>query len=369
MTQLSLQNVSKSFGKTSVIRGLDLDVVSGEFIVLVGPSGCGKSTVLRMIAGLEDLTAGEVRLNGRVVNSLSPKERGVAMVFQNYALYPHMSVRQNISFGLKLSKMAAQEIDLRVSEAARTLNLSDYLDKKPGQLSGGQKQRVAMGRAMVRRPQLFLFDEPLSNLDAALRVRMRAEIAQLHKRLGCTTVYVTHDQVEAMTLADRIAVVNGGKIEQLGAPLDLYNAPETKFVASFLGMPPMNFLPSAMIPVRQSPHGAVEVGFRAEDSLLAHDERLKEASAQSGVGTGLINIPGGAVKLVEPLGGISHIHVQLSGGAEVVAETRMKVLPKIGDVVDILVDGSKLHFFDASGKTLSPSGDRQPRRPSTTAES
>ena len=344
MAQLSLRNVSKNFGKTQVIRSLDLDVTPGEFIVLVGPSGCGKSTVLRMIAGLEDLTSGQVLLDGRVVNTLSPKERGVAMVFQNYALYPHMTVKQNISFGLKLSNMPADEVMKRVTDAAKTLNLTEYLDKKPGQLSGGQKQRVAMGRAMVRRPSLFVFDEPLSNLDAALRVRMRAEIAQLHKRLGCTTVYVTHDQVEAMTLADRIAVVNGGKIEQLGAPLELYNSPSTRFVASFLGMPPMNFLPVSMIPAQRIAHGAVEVGFRAEDTRLADDPEAKNANR--------IDLKGGVVKLVEPLGGMSHIHLDIPGASDVVVETRRTDLPKIGDLADVVIDGSRLYFFDAKEQAI-----------------
>ena len=358
MAQLQLTDVTKLFGKTRVIEGLHLTVKSGEFVVLVGPSGCGKSTILRMIAGLEDLSSGSIKMDGNIINNLSPKERGVAMVFQNYALYPHMTVRDNISFGLKLASMPKDEIKERVFDAAKTLNLTDYLDKKPGQLSGGQKQRVAMGRAMVRRPKLFLFDEPLSNLDAALRVRMRAEIAQLHKGLDCTTIYVTHDQVEAMTLADRIAVVNGGKIEQFGTPMELYNAPQTKFVASFLGMPPMNFLPVKMIQSQLVPSAAVTVGFRAEDTQVVNSRSSSVEVPSNEIRTKVrdVPLPPGSVKMVELLGGLSHIHVRLSDDQDVVVETRSaltpELIPRIGDVIELTADASRLFFFDADGRTI-----------------
>ncbi len=240
MASLLLENVYKRFGDNEVVRDVNLDIEDGDFVVLVGPSGCGKSTTLRMIAGLEDISAGTLRIGENVVNDLSPRDRDVAMVFQSYALYPHMTVRDNISFGLKLRKMPKSEIDARVDDAARILGLDDLLDRKPKQLSGGQRQRVAMGRAIVRQPAVFLFDEPLSNLDAKLRVQMRAEIAQLHQRLGTTTVYVTHDQVEAMTLAKHIVVMNKGVVQQVGAPLELYRDPANTFVAGFIGSPSMN---------------------------------------------------------------------------------------------------------------------------------
>ena len=237
MADVALSGIRKSFGATEVLKGVDLTIADGEFVVFVGPSGCGKSTLLRVIAGLEEADAGEVSIGGRVVNALSPSDRGIAMVFQSYALYPHMSVRQNMAFGLTLAKTDKAEIERRVTAAAQTLNIVDYLDRKPKALSGGQRQRVAIGRAIVREPEVFLFDEPLSNLDAALRVRMRYEFASLHERLKTTMVYVTHDQVEAMTLADRIVVLNGGVIVQVGAPMELYEHPRTRFVAEFIGSP------------------------------------------------------------------------------------------------------------------------------------
>ncbi|HMA31358.1 MAG TPA: sn-glycerol-3-phosphate ABC transporter ATP-binding protein UgpC, partial [Casimicrobiaceae bacterium] len=243
MAAVTITAVRKWFGSTQVIRGVDIEIADGEFCVLVGPSGCGKSTLLRMIAGLEEITEGEVATGGKVVNRILPKERDIAMVFQNYALYPHMTVRDNMSFSLKLAKRGRDDIEKRVARAAEILALSSYLDRYPRQLSGGQRQRVAMGRAIVRDPQVFLFDEPLSNLDAKLRVAMRAEISKLHRRLGATIIYVTHDQVEAMTLADRIAVLRAGAVEQVGTPSELYGAPANLFVARFLGTPEMNTLP------------------------------------------------------------------------------------------------------------------------------
>ncbi|MGB2491009.1 MAG: ABC transporter ATP-binding protein, partial [Candidatus Puniceispirillaceae bacterium] len=243
MTSLQLRNIEKSFNKQNVIHGVDLDINDGEFIVFVGPSGCGKSTLLRMIAGLEDISAGELKIGNDIVNDVVPAERGVAMVFQSYALYPHMSVFENMAFGLKQARTPKDEIDRLVRAAADSLQITDYLDRLPKHLSGGQRQRVAIGRAIVRDPRVFLFDEPLSNLDAALRVQTRIEIANLHKRLSATMIYVTHDQVEAMTLADRIVVLNSGRIEQVGTPLELYNAPANRFVAEFIGSPKMNILP------------------------------------------------------------------------------------------------------------------------------
>jgi multiple sugar transport system ATP-binding protein len=243
MAQVSLRKVVKRFDDTEAVRGIDLDIADKEFVVLVGPSGCGKSTTLRMIAGLEDISDGEIAVDGEVVNDVPPKDRDMAMVFQNYALYPHMTVYENMSFGLRLKHYPKDEIARRVAEAARILDIADLLDRKPRQLSGGQRQRVAMGRAIVRNPKVFLFDEPLSNLDAKLRVQMRTEIKRVHQKVRTTTVYVTHDQVEAMTLADRVVVMHRGKIEQIGAPNDLYHAPLTRFVAGFIGSPAMNFIP------------------------------------------------------------------------------------------------------------------------------
>src|SRR4051794_32590038 len=243
MASVSIRDVRKAFGSTQVLHGVSIEIADGEFTVLVGPSGCGKSTLLRMIAGLEEITEGEIAIGGRVVNRVQPKERDIAMVFQNYALYPHMTVRDNMSFALKLAKRTAGDIEQRVARAAEILGLDPYLDRYPRQLSGGQRQRVAMGRAIVRNPQVFLFDEPLSNLDAKLRVQMRTEIKELHQRLKTTSIYVTHDQIEAMTMADKIVVLKDGIVEQIGSPLELYDRPANTFVAGFIGSPAMNFLP------------------------------------------------------------------------------------------------------------------------------
>lgn len=243
MADVNLRKVVKRYDAVEAVRGIDLDIKDHEFVVLVGPSGCGKSTTLRMIAGLEEISGGEIIIDGTVVNDVPPKDRDIAMVFQNYALYPHMTVAENMSFGLKLKRFPREEIKKRVTEAARILDIGELLDRRPKALSGGQRQRVAMGRAIVRNPKVFLFDEPLSNLDAKLRVQMRTEIKRVHQKVPVTTVYVTHDQVEAMTLADRVVVMNGGRIEQVGAPQDLYHTPKTQFVAGFIGSPAMNFLP------------------------------------------------------------------------------------------------------------------------------
>ena len=252
MADVRLPGVKKRVGAVEVLKGVDLEIADGEFVVFVGPSGCGKSTLLRTIAGLEEITEGEIAIGGRRVNDLSPSDRGIAMVFQSYALYPHMTVRENMAFGLKLAKTDKAEIDRRVTAAAETLNITDYLDRKPKALSGGQRQRVAIGRAIVREPQVFLFDEPLSNLDAALRVRMRYEFASLHERLKTTMIYVTHDQIEAMTLADRIVVLSAGRIEQVGAPMELYEHPKNLFVAEFIGSPKMNLIAAQVTQARRA---------------------------------------------------------------------------------------------------------------------
>src|SRR5881275_1669655 len=271
MAQVALRNIVKTFDRTPAVQGIDLDISDREFIVLVGPSGCGKSTTLRMIAGLEEATSGEIYIGDQLVNDVPPKDRDIAMVFQNYALYPHMTVYENMSFGLRLKKFPKPEIKERVEAAARILDITDLLARRPKQLSGGQRQRVAMGRAIVRNPKVFLFDEPLSNLDAKLRVQMRTEIKKVHQKVTTTTVYVTHDQVEAMTLADRVVVMNQGRIEQIGAPNDLYHHPETRFVAGFIGSPAMNF-----IPCRLAQNGAgLQVRLSDTISFAVPEERVQ----------------------------------------------------------------------------------------------
>jgi ABC-type sugar transport system ATPase subunit len=335
MADVELSKVRKSFGEATVLHELSLSIRSGEFMALVGSSGCGKSTLLRLVAGLDEPTAGEIRIGGRSVNGVGAKDRGVAMVFQNYALYPHMSVRENMAFALKLARAPAAEIEERTREAARMLSLEEHLDKKPGQLSGGQKQRVAMGRAMMRRPGVFLFDEPLSNLDAQLRVRMRAEISRLHRRLKSTVIYVTHDQVEAMTLADRIAVLRAGRIEQVGAPLEIYHDPRTRFVASFIGTPAMNFLPAAELPGASAPKDAAEIGVRPDRLSLKP-------------GAGLLRVGGGTVVLVETLGATALIHLQ-SGERELVVEARADDAPALDAAAEAWAAPDALFFFGADG--------------------
>ncbi len=292
MAGVSFRDVRKSYGSMEVIHGVTTDVADGEFVVIVGPSGCGKSTLLRMVAGLEGITSGEISIGDRVVNRLEPKDRDIAMVFQNYALYPHMSVRQNMAYGLKIRRMSASEIEARVKRAAEILELGPFLDRKPRALSGGQRQRVAMGRAIVREPAVFLFDEPLSNLDAKLRVQMRVELRALHRRLGTTSLYVTHDQVEAMTLAHRMIVMNAGRAEQIGAPNDVYAKPATTFVAGFIGSPPMN-----LMPMMQNGRELL-LGVRPE-----HLEPCAPAEANFTV----------EVDLIEPLGADTLAHGHLEG--------------------------------------------------------
>jgi multiple sugar transport system ATP-binding protein len=350
LASVSIQQVRKSFGETPVIHGVDVDIENGEFCVLVGPSGCGKSTLLRMIAGLEEISGGQIRIGDRVVNDLPPKERDIAMVFQNYALYPHMKVRENMAFALMLARQSQSDIDKRVNQAASILGLEPYLDRYPRQLSGGQRQRVAMGRAIVRDPQVFLFDEPLSNLDAKLRVQMRTEIKALHQRLKTTSIYVTHDQIEAMTMADRIVVMRDGIVEQIGTPLQLYDHPTNVFVAGFIGSPAMNMLrgtwsngavlvDGARVPVRRALKAtegqAVLLGSRPEH-LTPSD------------GSPLV----ARVEVIEPTGADTLLMCTLaSTPITVVLRERMALSP--GDTIRLAPQFDALHVFDAeSGRSL-----------------
>jgi multiple sugar transport system ATP-binding protein len=332
MAHISLKNVRKAFGESVIIPDASLDINKGEFVVFVGPSGCGKSTLLRMIAGLEDTTSGQIIIDGRDVSDVGPSERGLAMVFQSYALYPHMNVRKNIGFPLQMAKLPQSEIDEKVSRAAATLNLTDYLDRKPGQLSGGQRQRVAIGRAIVRNPKAFLFDEPLSNLDAALRVNMRIFIMQLHKDLGSTSIYVTHDQVEAMTMADRIVVLNRGNIEQVGSPLELYNSPNSLFVAGFIGSPKMNF-----------------VGGTIAAKLGAHSIGVRPEHIDIVAGKG--EWPG-KILLTEHLGSDSFLHVDAEDAGRLVVRAPGEFAGKPGDAIALKPDAARIHRFDADGRII-----------------
>ncbi len=330
MGRIQLKNVTKSFGDVQVIPPLDLTIEDGEFTVFVGPSGCGKSTLLRMIAGLEDLTSGEVEIDDKVATEMPPAQRGLAMVFQSYALYPHMTVRKNIGFPLRMAKMAQTEIDQRVETAARSLNLMDYLDRKPADLSGGQRQRVAIGRAIVREPAAFLFDEPLSNLDAALRVGMRLEIGELHERLQTTMIYVTHDQVEAMTMANKIVVLRAGVIEQVGTPLELYHKPRNEFVAGFIGSPKMNFVTG---PEAQK-YGASTIGIRPEHT---------EVSRTDGTWKGRVGV-------AEHLGSDTFIHVHDTGLADMfTVRVSGDISVKHGDTIYLTPQADQIHKFDAQG--------------------
>jgi multiple sugar transport system ATP-binding protein len=329
MASITLDKVVKSFGTTTVIQPLDLAIADGDFVVFVGPSGCGKSTLLRLIAGLEDVTSGRILIDGEDVTDAAPAKRGLAMVFQSYALYPHMSVYNNIAFPLKMAKMDAAAIDKKVKEAARSLNLNDYLTRRPGQLSGGQRQRVAIGRAIVREPRAFLFDEPLSNLDAALRVGMRLEISELHHTLKTTMIYVTHDQVEAMTLADKIVVLNAGRIEQVGSPLELYNKPANQFVAGFIGSPKMNFIASAPAANRK----AATIGIRPEHIAISRDKGEWA----------------GTVGVAEHLGSDTFLHIQAEALGTLTVRASGDVDVKYGDRIFLAPDEKRVHRFDADG--------------------
>ena len=339
MAGLTLTNIRKSYGKTEVIRGVDLDIRDGEFVVFVGPSGCGKSTLLRTIAGLEDITSGQLTIGDRVVNTVRPSERGVAMVFQTYALYPHMTVAKNMAFGLLQAKTPKDEIDRRVRAAAKILQIEAYLDRLPKNLSGGQRQRVAIGRAIVREPEVFLFDEPLSNLDAALRVQTRLEIAKLHEDLGTTMIYVTHDQVEAMTLADRIVVLRDGLIEQVGSPKELYDSPANEFVAGFIGSPKMNFFDAEGDgttikfagggSLMGQERGKVRVGIRPEHLCLGQKNILMQAK----------------LEVVEYLGESTYLHLRNGAGEPLIIKSDDHETPPIGAEVGVCQTDGKAHIF------------------------
>ena len=346
MASVSIERVEKSFGQTKVIHGVDVGIEDGEFCVLVGPSGCGKSTLLRMIAGLEEISGGRISIGDRVVNDVPPKERDIAMVFQNYALYPHMKVRENMAFALMLAKKPKSEIDRRVNEASQILGLDPYLDRYPRQLSGGQRQRVAMGRAIVRDPQVFLFDEPLSNLDAKLRVQMRTEIKALHQRLKTTSIYVTHDQIEAMTMADKIVVMRDGIVEQAGTPLELYDHPANVFVAAFIGSPAMNLVRGTWS------GGAVRIG----EALIPVARPMRVAEGQE-VLLGMRPehlVPSDAgtlaakVEVIEPTGADTMLMCTL-GGQEITVVVRDRTPLKPGAAVRLAPELDKLHVFDAAG--------------------
>jgi multiple sugar transport system ATP-binding protein len=366
MASVRLRGIQKRYGDNLVIKGIDLDVEDGQFVVFVGPSGCGKSTLLRMIAGLEDISAGTLELGGRPCNDVDPAKRGIAMVFQSYALYPHMTVADNMGFALKLAKVPKGEIAQRVERAAAILQIGHLLARKPKALSGGQRQRVAIGRAIVRKPEVFLFDEPLSNLDAALRAQTRVELAQLHRELGSTMIYVTHDQVEAMTLGQKIVVFNGGHIEQAGTPLELYERPANRFVAGFLGSPRMNFIPVTLVgekgaaaAVRLPDGGMAEVAADAGRArvgaaltLGVRPEHLR-LSAEGGAGAGGM---GASVALVEYLGDVVLVHLQVAGvdGTLVAKVQAGAAVPAVGTRVVLHFEAGQAYLFDEAGLAFAP---------------
>ena len=353
MAKIALKDVRKVYGgNVDAIKGVSMDIADGEMIVLVGPSGCGKSTLLRMIAGLESISGGEIVIGDRVVNDLEPSDRDIAMVFQNYALYPHMTVRQNLAYGLKNRNTPKDEIDRRITEAAKALEIEQYLERRPRQLSGGQRQRVAMGRAIVRKPAAFLFDEPLSNLDAKLRVQMRVEIRRLQRSLATTSVYVTHDQMEAMTLADRLVVLNAGRIEQMGTPIELYEKPATTFVATFIGSPSMNLLPYGPPSANGAsgwsvngsgalPQTTATLGIRPEDITLA------ETEAPDAAFTGTVR-----VDAVELVGAESYVHGSFTDGTTIVFRVPGRSQLGIGENLRITAQTKDFHLFDAAGKRI-----------------
>ncbi len=337
---VKLTNIAKDFGSITALRNVSLDIEEGSFVVFVGPSGCGKSTLLRSIAGLESVDVGTIMIGGTDVTELEPADREVSMVFQSYALYPHMTVRANMEFGMKVNGVPLPERIRRVEEAARILQLADQLDRKPAQLSGGQRQRVAIGRSIVRNPKVFLFDEPLSNLDAKLRVQMRIELEALHKELGATMIYVTHDQVEAMTMADRIVVLNEGRIEQVGSPMDLYHAPATEFVAGFIGSPAMNILDaeSSLGRAIKPPAGAARVGIRPEHVGIG----------ESG--------PKAEIRVKEQLGGECYLYVRTEDGAQVVVKTEGEDRHEPGEVLQLTLPEHRIHLFGADGQSIRDGG-------------
>lgn len=357
MSKVLLNNIRKSFGALEVISGVDLEIEPGEFVVFVGPSGSGKSTMLRILAGLEDVTSGQIQIGAHDVTYASPSERGIAMVFQSYALYPHKTVFENIAFNLRLNKVSKSEVENRVAEAARILRLTDLLDRKPSQLSGGQRQRVAIGRAIVRNPDVFLFDEPLSNLDAALRVEMRFEIEKLHRNVGATMVYVTHDQVEAMTLADRIVAFDDGKIQQIGTPLELYNNPSNLFVAGFIGSPKMNFISAAV-----DGSGVVNADLAGQKSIALEGLDLKNQSSLTlGIRPEAVRVGEqecaavvfeGEVVSLEQLGHVSYAHIDYGAEMPLVVQLPATSGEKRGDIVPISIAPKDFHVFDSAGLSI-----------------
>ena len=374
MASVSLKNIYKSFGKVEVIKDVDLEIESGEFVVFVGPSGCGKSTLLRLICGLEEITSGELDIGGENVNSLSPRERGIAMVFQSYALYPHMTVYKNMAFGLKTAGEDKEKIKQKILDAAKVLQLDQLLDRRPAELSGGQRQRVAIGRAIVREPRVFLFDEPLSNLDASLRIQMRIEISRLHESLDCTTIYVTHDQVEAMTLADKIVVLSDGKVEQVGTPMSLYNEPANLFVAKFIGAPAMNFIQthrssalkqsescyvkadiageSVLLPCLSCCNSEEEqmltIGIRPEHiNVLAEDETIEVVEDDLKITV--------VVDLVERLGDVSYLYTHMEGGNPIAVTVSGQSLIKVDEQIELHIPANKIHLFNEAGERISAS--------------
>lgn len=352
MANLALRDLVKRYGKSEVLHGINLEVNDGEFIVFVGPSGCGKSTTLRMIAGLEDITSGSVEINDQVVNNLEPKQRNIAMVFQNYAIYPHMSVKKNIGFGLRTSTLSKADKKARIEEVATLLGMAEYLDRKPNELSGGQRQRVAIGRALVRDPAVFLFDEPLSNLDAQLRTQMRLEIKKLHHRVGTTIIFVTHDQIEAMTMADRIVIMKDGYIQQVGTPAEVYHDPANTFVAQFIGAPSMNMLPGVLDAQGLTLWNGDRLGARFASSGEPHEvtigirpEDLVPVNAESAIIEGIISV-------VEPLGSETLLYVSVQD-FELIASGPGRDAPKPGTQIFLGADLDNLHLFDkVSGVTL-----------------
>ncbi|HUN51350.1 MAG TPA: sn-glycerol-3-phosphate ABC transporter ATP-binding protein UgpC [Candidatus Sulfotelmatobacter sp.] len=359
MAQVILRNVVKKYDDTLAVRGIDLDIADKEFIVLVGPSGCGKSTTLRMIAGLEEISDGDIMIGGNLVNDVPPKDRDIAMVFQNYALYPHMTVYENMSFGLRLKKFSKTDIKVRVEQAAQILDITDLLGRRPKQLSGGQRQRVAMGRAIVRNPKVFLFDEPLSNLDAKLRVQMRTEIKKVHQKVRTTTVYVTHDQVEAMTLADRVVVMNGGLIEQIGTPNDLYHHPRTRFVAGFIGSPAMNFIPCRLerngggLSMRLDDRLTLPVPAARTDRYAAHANKqllfglrpehiVESRSYGNGADTAPFSV---TLDVVEPMGMETLVYFSI-GGSDVCGRVSPASNPEAGRPMQLMAELNHMHLVD-----------------------
>ena len=349
MSGLTIRDVIKRYGDVQVMHGVDLDIADGEFCVFVGPSGCGKSTLLRMIAGLEEITEGTVAIGERDVTRMDPSLRGVAMVFQTYALYPHMTVKENMGFGLKMNGHPKDEIESKVAEATRILKLEEYLERKPSALSGGQRQRVSIGRAIVRGPEVFLFDEPLSNLDAELRVDMRIEIARLHKDLGATMIYVTHDQVEAMTLADKIVVLRAGRVEQVGAPLELYRNPDNKFVAGFIGSPSMNFL-NGVVQGGEVHVPALETSVTPSVTLPAEGTKVTVGVRPEHIG---VDASAGShrVDMAEALGGVSYLYIDAETGERITVESHGDEVVTAGETVGLSIDGARVMLFDAESET------------------